>query len=95
MPMALIVAAISRGFFKTLNPLIGLEAIAKMGAAYWFAAGIYFVLTLAQVSLERLLGLIPIAGALLGAFVAAYAWLTAGCALGLAVFKKARELNLD
>jgi hypothetical protein len=95
MPMALIVAAISRGFFKTLNPLIGLEAIAKMGAAYWFAAGIYFVLTLAQVSLERLLGLIPIAGALLGAFVAAYAWLAAGCALGLAVFKKARELNLD
>ncbi len=95
MPMALIVAAISRGFFKTLNPLIGMEAIAKMGTPYWFAAGIYFALTLAQVLFDRALSLIPIAGAMLGAFVAAYVSLTTGCALGLAVFKKAKELNLD
>src|SRR5262245_25627437 len=39
MPMALIVAAISRAFFKTLNPLVGIDAIMKMGGAYWFAAG--------------------------------------------------------
>ncbi|HET7294928.1 MAG TPA: hypothetical protein VFM88_21090 [Vicinamibacteria bacterium] len=95
MPMALIVAAISRGFFKTLNPLIGVEAIAKMGGAYWFAAGIYFALALVQLVLDRFLGLIPIAGTMISAFVAAYAWLATGCALGLAVFKKAKELNLD
>lgn len=95
MPMALIVAAISRGFFKTLNPIIGVEAIVKMGGAYWFAAAIYFVLTLTQAIVTRLLGLIPIAGTMLGAFVAAYVSLATGCALGLAVFKKAKELNLD
>lgn len=95
MPMALIVAAISHGFFKTLNPLIGIEAIAKMGGAYWFASAIYFALTLLQALFDRALSLIPIAGAMIGAFVAAYAWLATGCALGLAVFKKAKELNLD
>ncbi len=95
MPMALIVAAISRGFFKTLNPLIGIEAIAKMGGAYWFAAGIYFGLALLQLVLDRFLSLVPIAGTMISAFVGAYVWLATGCALGLAVFKRAKELNLD
>ncbi len=95
MPMALIVAAISRGFFKTLNPIIGVEAIAKMGGAYWFAALLYSLLTLVQALLEGVLSAIPIAGSLVASFTAAYVSLTTGCALGLAVFKRARELDLD
>jgi len=95
MPMALIVAAISRGFFKTLNPIIGVEAIGKMGSAYWFAAVLYTVLSTLQLFIDRLLGIVPIAGSLVGSFIGAYVALTTGCALGLAVFKKAKELNLD
>lgn len=95
MPMALIVAAISRGFFKTLNPVIGVDAISKMGGAYWFAALLYTVLTVVQGFLERLLSAIPIAGGLVASFSGAYVSLTTGCALGLAVFKRARELDLD
>jgi hypothetical protein len=95
MPMALIVAAISRGFFKTLNPVIGVDAISKMGVAYWFAAILYTVLTVVQSFLERLLAAIPIAGSLAASFSGAYVSLTTGCALGLAVFKRARELDLD
>ena len=41
------------------------------------------------------LSLIPFAGAVLQAFVDSYAWLAIGCALGLAVLKKAPELGLD
>jgi len=95
MPMAQIVAAISRGFWKTLNPIIGVEAIAKMGSAYWFAALLYSVLTIVQTLLAQVLSLVPIAGSLVGSFIGAYVSLTTGCALGLAVFKKAKELNLD
>ncbi len=95
LPMALIVAAISRGFFKTLNPLIGVEAIGKMGSAYWFAVLLYTILATLQALLGRLLDVVPIAGSLVGSFLAAYVSLTTGCALGLAVFKKAKELDLD
>jgi hypothetical protein len=95
MPMALIVAAISRGFVKTLNPLIGVEAIARMGSAYWVAAVFYSVLTAGEAILSRLLSIVPIAGSLVASFIGAYVALATGCALGLAVFKKAKELNLD
>ncbi len=95
MPMALIVAAISREFFKTLNPIIGVDANARRGASYWFAALLYTGLSIVQTVLDQVLSLVPIAGSLVGAFVSAYVSLTTGCALGLAVFKKAKELNLD
>ena len=45
--------------------------------------------------LVALLGLIPLAGKFLGAFVQSYTYLAVGCLLGLAVFKKAPELGLD
>jgi hypothetical protein len=41
------------------------------------------------------LGLIPLAGRFLAAFVQCYTYLAIGCLLGLAVFKKAPELDLD
>lgn len=41
------------------------------------------------------LGLIPLAGRFLAAFVQSYTYLAIGCLLGLAVFKKAPELGLD
>jgi hypothetical protein len=94
-PVALTVAALSRGFFKTLNPIIGLDTIRRMGGIYWQALLIYSLLAGAQWLLGAALGLIPIAGGIVRSFVDAYAYLAIGCTLGLAVFKKARELGWD
>jgi len=94
-PAALTVAALSRGFFKTLNPVVGVDTIVKMGGIYWQALLIYSFLAGAQWLLGAGLGFIPIAGGIVAAFVNAYAYLAIGCTLGLAVFKKARELGWD
>jgi hypothetical protein len=94
-PAALTVAALSRGFFKTLNPIVGLDTIHKMGGTYWQALLIYSFFAGAQWLLALGLGVIPIAGGIVAAFVNAYAYLAVGCTLGLAVFKKARELGWE
>jgi hypothetical protein len=94
-PAALTVAALSRGFFKTLNPLVGLDTIHKMGGVYWQTLLIYSLLVGAQWALGLALSFIPIAGGLIRAFVDSYVYLAVGCTLGLAVFKKARELGWD
>lgn len=94
-PIALTVAAISRSFLTTLNPLVGIDSISKMGSVYWQAMAIYAALTLAKWVLGLLLSAIPFAGTLLKAFVDSYAFLAIGCTLGLAVFKRSPELGFD
>jgi hypothetical protein len=94
-PVALVAAAISRSFFGTLNPLEGLSAIRSMGATYWSAMGVYTAIAVVEAVLVGVLGVIPLAGRFLGAFVQSYTYLAIGCLLGFAVFKKAPELGLD
>lgn len=94
-PIALVAAAISRGFLATLNPLVGLDAIRRMGGVYWTAMAVYTGIVLVAGLLGLVLSLIPIGGRLLTAFVDSYAYLAIGCLLGFAVFKKAPELDLD
>jgi len=94
-PVALVAAAISRGFLSTLNPVAGISAIRSMGATYWSAMGVYTGIVVVETVLVGVLGLIPLAGRFLGAFVQSYTYLSVGCLLGLAVFKKAPELGLD
>jgi predicted Zn finger-like uncharacterized protein len=94
-PVALVAAAISRGFFSTLNPVAGISAIRSMGATYWSAMGVYTAIVVVETVLVAVLGMIPLAGRFLGAFVQSYTYLAVGCLLGLAVFKKAPELGLD
>jgi len=95
MPVALTVAGLSKSILSTINPLIGIDTIKKMGGTYWQALGIYAVLVVAEFALGRGLALIPIAGGFVRAFVEAYAALAIGCTLGLAVFKKAAVLGWD
>ncbi len=94
-PVALVAAAISRGFLATLNPLAGIGAIMRMGGIYWFAMGVYTAIVLFETLAVGALNLIPFAGRFLSAFVQSYTYLAIGCLLGLAVFKKAPELGLD
>jgi len=94
-PVALTVAALSRSFFKILNPLLGVDTIRKMGGIYWQALVIYSIFAGLQWLLGLALGFIPIAGGIALAFVDAYAFLAIGCTLGLAVFKRSKELGWD
>lgn len=94
-PVALTVAALSRSFLSTLNPVIGIGTIGRMGATYWHAMVIYTVLALAQWTIGYGLDRIPIAGALVRSFTDAYLSLAIACTLGLAVFKKAAALGWD
>lgn len=94
-PVALVAAAISRSFVATLNPLEGIGAIRSMGTTYWSAMGVYTGIAVVETVLVAVLGMIPLAGKFLGAFVQSYTYLAVGCLLGLAVFKKAPELGLD
>ena len=94
-PVALVAAAISRSFLATLNPLAGLGAISRMGGTYWTAMAVYTAIALVETLLVGGLGLVPIAGRFLAAFVQSYTYLAIGCLLGFAVYKKAPELDLD
>ena len=94
-PVALTVAALSRSFLSTINPIIGVSTILRMGSIYWQAMAIYIVISLVTGIVSFIVGLIPLAGVFLNAFVNAYAFLAIGCTMGLAVFKKAHELGFD
>lgn len=94
-PVALTVAAVTRSLLQTLNPLLGVATIARMGSVYWQVAGIYLVIVLAAGALSFVIGLIPVAGHFLRAFVDAYAYLMVGCLIGLGVEKRAKELDLE
>jgi hypothetical protein len=99
-PIALIVAAISRtagpisSLVQTLNPLVGVGAILRMGSTYWQALGLFLALAIPQAILGFALSYVPFVGGLVTAFVDGYASLAIGFALGLAVFKKGDELGL-
>jgi hypothetical protein len=94
-PVALIVAALSKSVVNTLNPVMGIDTIKKMGPTYWQALALYLVIVVVQAVAGFVLGLVPIAGGLVMGFVNAYAALAIGCTLGLAVFKKGAELGWD
>jgi hypothetical protein len=94
-PIALIAAAISRSFFATLNPVTGIDAIRRMGSIYWEALVVYTGIAFAAFVTSAVLGMVPFLGGFLAAFVQSYAFLSFGCLLGFAVYKKAEELGVD
>lgn len=94
-PVALIVAALSKNVWSVLNPLIGIDTIRRMGSVYWHVMLIYTGLTVVELGIGKIFGLVPIAGVIGMAFVKAYIAIATGCALGLAVYKKAPELGWD
>jgi hypothetical protein len=94
-PVSLTVGALSRSVLSILNPMIALDTIKRMGVVYWQAMLIYTVLAFGQWFVNFLLSFIPYLGAVAASFVDAYVYLAIGCALGLAVFKKAPELGFD
>ena len=94
-PAALAVAGVSQSFLQTLNPLVGLDTIRRLGSVYWITMIIYSFVTITQTIVTLPLAAIPFVGSLIKAFIDCYAALVTGCALGLALQKKAPELGLE
>lgn len=94
-PVALIVAALSKNLWSVMNPRIGIDTIRRMGAVYWHVMIIYTGLTAIEWGFGKMFDLFPLVGIAGMAIVKAYFALAIGCALGLAVYKKAPELGWD
>ena len=92
-PAAVTVAALTERMGATLNPTLGIFAIHRMGAVYWHALIIFTAIAVAEL-IGYVLGLMAPLTFLLGPLVKTYAALAIGCTLGLAVFKRAPQLEL-
>ncbi len=95
LPIALLVAGTSGELGKTLNPVLGLLSIRRMGTLYWHTAGIFAALVLARLLLGGLFAVLPLGSTLLAAAADSYLSLALGCAIGLAIYKRAFELGLE
>ena len=94
-PAAMTVAALTDRILSTLNPALGIFAIVRMGAVYWQALIIFVTIGAVSLLVSYVLGLVAPLGLILGPFVKTYAALAIGCTLGLAVFKRAAQLELS
>jgi hypothetical protein len=94
-PAALAVAGVSQSFLQTINPLVGLDTIRRMGSVYWITMIIYSVISLVQLLAPLPFRGIPIVGGIIKALIDCYVALVVGCLLGLALQKKALELGLE
>ena len=74
---------------------LGIFAIVRMGAVYWQALIIFVTIGAVSLLVSYVLGLVAPLGLILGPFVKTYAALAIGCTLGLAVFKRAAQLELS
>jgi hypothetical protein len=93
-PAAVTVAALTERMSSTLNPVLGVFVIRRMGTVYWQALIIFVAIGGAELLVRYVLGLMAPLRWILGPLVKTYAALAIGCTLGLAVFKRAPQLEL-
>jgi hypothetical protein len=103
-PMALAVAGYTEDVKAVVNPLVGLDTIKRMGTIYWKAFAMYAVVQLAGLIIGTITNLIlspfdmPFVGNLPATFVNGtvtfYTSLVIAFILGLALFKRADELDI-
>lgn len=103
-PAACAVAGYSRSFLATINPLIGLDTMKRLGVDYLKILAMSFVLLLASLVVSGILGVIfsifdlPMVGNIPATALAAvftfYLAAVFSCILGYALFKRADRLGL-
>jgi len=94
-PVAMTVAALTERISSTLNPALGIFAISRMGTVYWEALIIFVAIQGAVLLVGYVLSFVAPLWLLLGPLAKTYAALATGCTLGLAVFKRAPQLELS
>ncbi|PYS99005.1 MAG: hypothetical protein DMF63_13105 [Acidobacteria bacterium] len=103
-PAACAVAGYTRSFTATINPLVGLDTIKRLGGTYAKMLLMGFVLLVASTVVGMILGAVfspldlPGLGNLPAKFIGAifgfYLWTVFSCVLGYALFKKSDKLNI-
>jgi hypothetical protein len=104
-PIACAIAGYTRSFTSTLNPLVGLDTIKRLGGTYVTILFMGLVLLIASMLVGGILGAIfspfdlPQMGNLpanfIGSLFGFYIWIVFSCVLGYALFKKSDKLNLE
>jgi hypothetical protein len=103
-PASCAVAGYSRSFVATINPLIGLDTIKRLGVDYIKILAMGFVLLVSSLIVGAILGAVfvvfdmPLVGNLpataLGAIFSFYLMAVFSCVLGYALFKSADKLGI-
>lgn len=103
-PAACAVAGHTRSFFATINPLVGLDTIRRLGLDYAKILFMGFLLLTAAVAIGALLNTIffpfemPGVGNLpakaIGSLFGFYLWIVFSCVLGFALYKASDRLKL-
>ena len=104
-PIACAIAGYTRSFGATLNPLVGLDTIKRLGGTYvailfmglvlFIAYAIVGGLAAAVLSPFDLPGFGNLPAKAIGAIFGFYVWVVFSCILGYAMFKKSDKLNLE
>jgi hypothetical protein len=85
-PMALLVAGYTGGFFATINPLMGLATMYRLGFDYAKAFGLYIVVVIVYAIFNATLGVIGPAFGIAGTLVSAVGYLIQYVAQGALYF---------
>lgn len=103
-PAACLVAGYTRSFLATLNPLVGLDTIRRLGGDYVKILFMGFLLSVGMVLVMMVMSIIfmpfdmprvgNIPAMLVGSFVWFYVLIVFSCLLGYALFKARDRLNL-
>jgi hypothetical protein len=103
-PAACAVAGYTRSFTETINPLVGLDTIKRLGSTYVSILVMGLVLLIAWVVVSLVLGAIlsafdlPGFGNLpaksLGAILSFYLWIVFSCVMGSAIYKRSDVLAI-
>lgn len=104
-PAACAVAGYTRSFMATINPLVGLDAIRRLGGTYVkillmglvlvIASGIVGAIVGAVLAPFDLPGMGNLPAKAIGAFFGFYLFVVFSCILGYALFKKSDKLKLQ
>ena len=104
-PIACAIAGYTRSFMATLNPLVGLDTIKRLGGTYFTLLFMCLALLIAAVIINVILsaifasfdlpGLGNLPAMALGNLATFYFWAVFSCLLGYAMYKKAHRLNLS
>ncbi len=103
-PAACAVAGYTRSFFSTLNPLVGLDTIRRLGFDYFKILFMGFLLLAAAVMIGAVLNTIffafempgvgNIPAKAVGSLFGFYLWIAFSCVLGIALYKASDRLKL-
>jgi hypothetical protein len=103
-PMALAIAGYTQDFFATINPLVGIDTMKRMGGTYFKAFGMYVVVSIIGFGLGIVVYIVTmpfnspfgnIPKNLLDGGITFYTSMVIACLLGLALFKCSDKLGIE